>query len=251
MVLSERRGSCSILTLNRPDTLNTIDTRTLDRLGTLLAAERSSDARAIIITGAGRAFCAGTDLAESHADPQLRIRRVHLLLTRLREFPKPVIAAVNGLALGGGLELALGCTFRVARRGAKMGLPEIKLGLLPAYGGTQLLPRLIGENRALEMMLSGEAVDGTTAATIGLVNRVCDDDDDVVAMALELAATISRHSLVPQRAILRAVCEGGSLPLDEGLALERRLVREVAQSADTLEGVQAFLEKRQPRWQDR
>jgi len=251
VVLSERRGACTVLTLNRPQLLNTISNPMLERLEAALDAEQDSDSRALVLTGAGRAFCAGSDLSEAHADPQVRIRRVHTLIARLRGFPKPVITAINGLALGGGLELALACTFRVARRGAKLGLPEIKLGLLPAYGGTQLLPRLIGENRALEMMLGGEPVDGATAGTIGLVNRVCEDSDDVVAVATEFAAMITRHSLVPQRAILHAVREGGSLPLDEALALERTLVKEVAGSADTLEGVQAFLEKRPPRWQDR
>lgn len=250
VVQSERRGPCTVLTLCRPQALNTISNAMLDQLGALLTVERRSGSRVVIITGAGRAFCAGSDLAETHSDPQLRIRRVHRLIACLREFPKPIIAAINGHALGGGLELALACTFRVARRSAKLGLPEIRLGLLPAYGGTQLLPRLIGESRALEMMLSGDPVDGATAASIGLVNRMCEDEDDVVAFAETFSAMSTRHSLVPQHAILRAVREGGRLPLDEALALERSLVREVAKSADTLEGVQAFLEKRPPRWQD-
>lgn len=251
VVQSERRGACVLLTLNRPDMLNTITNPMLDRLEQILDEEQGGDSRALILSGAGRAFCAGSDLSEPHGDPQQRVRRVHALIVRMRDFPKPIVAAINGLALGGGLELALACTFRVARRGARLGLPEIKLGLLPAYGGTQLLPRLVGENRALEMILGGDPVDGATAAAIGLVNRVCEEGDDVIACAAELAGTITRHSLVPQRAILRAVREGGALPLEEALALERRLVHEVSQSADTLEGVQAFLEKRPPRWQDR
>ncbi len=251
VVQSERRGACVLLTLNRPDVLNTITNPMLDRLEQILDEEQGSDSRALILSGAGRAFCAGSDLSEPHDDPQRRVQRVHALIVRLRDYPKPIVAAINGLALGGGLELALACTFRVARRGARLGLPEIKLGLLPAYGGTQLLPRLVGENRALEMILGGDPVDGATAAAIGLVNRVCEDTDDVIACAAELVGTITRHSLVPQRAILRAVREGVALPLEEALALERRLVREVSQSADTLEGVQAFLGKRPPRWQDR
>ena len=247
----ERRGHCAVLTLNRPQVLNTISNDVLDELEQHLAAIAGDDSRALILTGAGRAFCAGTDLNEWHGDPQERLLRVHALVERMLEFPKPVVAALNGLALGGGLELALACTFRVARRGAKLGLPEIKLGLLPAYAGTQLLPRLIGENRALEMMLSGDPVDGDAALAMGLVNRICADEADVVAAAVEFAASFTRHSLVPQRAIRRAISEGMRLPLDEALRHERELVREVSASADTLEGVQAFLEKRAPRWHDR
>jgi len=246
-----RRGHCAVLTLNRPQVLNSISNDMLDELERHLAAIAGDDSRALILSGAGRAFCAGTDLNEWHGDPQERLLRVHALVQRMLEFPKPVVAALNGLALGGGLELALACTFRVARRGAKLGLPEIKLGLLPAYAGTQLLPRLIGENRALEMMLSGDPVDGDAALAIGLVNRVCEDEADVVAAAVEFAASFTRHSLVPQRAIRRAIGEGMRLPLGEALAHERELVREVSASVDTLEGVQAFLEKRAPRWHDR
>jgi len=247
----EGMGQCVVLRLNRPQVLNTISNEMLTELESALDAIAGDDSRALILTGTGRAFCAGTDLNEWHGDPQERLRRVHALVQRMLDFPKPIVAAVNGLALGGGLELALGCTFRVARRGAKLGLPEIKLGLLPAYAGTQLLPRLIGENRALEMMLSGDPVDGTTALATGLVNRLCEDEGDVVGAAIDFASAITRHSLLPQRAIRRAVRDGLRLPLAEALALERELVREVSASADTLEGVQAFLEKRAPRWQDR
>lgn len=251
VVDQERMAHCAVLRLNRPQALNTISNEMLDELEAALETIAGDDSRALILTGTGRAFCAGTDLSESHGDPQQRLLRVHALVRRMLDFPKPIVAALNGLALGGGLELALGCTFRVARRSAKLGLPEIKLGLLPAYGGTQLLPRLVGENRALEIMLSGDPVDGTTALAIGLVNRVCEDDADVVAAAAGFASAMTRHSLLPQRAIRRAVREGMRLPLGDALALERELVREISSSADTLEGVQAFLEKRAPRWQDR
>ena len=247
----ERRGPCVVLTLNRPRVLNTIDNAMLDELESALDGAAGDGSRALVLTGAGRAFCAGTDLNEWHGDPQQRLLRVHALVRRMLEFPKPVVAALNGLTLGGGLELALACTFRVARRGAQLGLPEVKLGLLPAYGGTQLLPRLIGENRALELMLGGDPVDGDAALAMGLVNRVCADDADVAEAAIGFAASFTRHSLVPQRAILRAVREGMALPFDAALAHEREILREVSASADTLEGVQAFLEKRAPRWQDR
>lgn len=206
--------------------------------------------RALVLTGTGRAFCAGTDLKEATGLPEERLRRVHALVLRLRNYPKPSIAALNGLAFGGGLELALACTFRIAREDVRLGMPEVKLGLLPAYAGTQLLPRLVGESHALEMMLSGDPVDGVRAGQIGLVNRVVPADADVMAAALDFAASLTRHSLVPQRAILRAVREGMALPLEEAMALEMRLVAEVSGSEDTREGVAAFIEKRAPVWRD-
>lgn len=247
----EERGECTVLRLNRPEALNSISNAMLAELEEQIEALEHAACRALVLTGTGRAFCAGTDLKESHGVPEERMRRVHALVLRMRHYPKPIVAALNGLALGGGLELALACTFRVARADARLGLPEVKLALLPAYAGTQLLPRLVGESAALEMMLSGEPVDGTRAERIGLVNRVVPADADVVAAACEMASSFTRHSLVPQRAILRAVREGMALPLEEAMALERGLVTEVSASADTREGVAAFIEKRQARWSDR
>ena len=246
----EHRGVCAILRLNRPESLNSINDALLGALEEQIDTLEAAPCRALVLTGTGRAFCAGTDLKESHSIPEERMQRVHALVRRLRGYAKPSIAAINGLALGGGLELALACTFRVARADAKLGLPEVKLALLPAYAGTQLLARLIGESRALEMMLSGDAIDGIRAEQIGLVNKVVSAETDVVAAACELAASFTRHSLVPQRAILRAVHEGMEMSLEGGMALERALVSAVSGSADTLEGVSAFLEKRAPRWSD-
>jgi enoyl-CoA hydratase/carnithine racemase len=246
----EHRGECAILRLNRPESLNSISDALLGALEEQIDALEAAPCRALVLTGTGRAFCAGTDLKESHSIPEERMQRVHALVRRLRGYAKPSIAAINGLALGGGLELALACTFRVARADAKLGLPEVKLALLPAYAGTQLLARLIGESRALEMMLSGDPIDGIRAEQIGLVNKVVSAETDVVAAACELAASFTRHSLVPQRAILRAVREGLEMSLEGGMALERALVSAVSGSADTLEGVSAFLEKRAPRWSD-
>ena len=246
----EERGDCTVLRLNRPEALNSISNAMLAELEAQIEALEHAACRALVLTGTGRAFCAGTDLKESHGVPEERMRRVHALVLRMRHYSKPIVAALNGLALGGGLELALACTFRVARADARLGLPEVKLALLPAYAGTQLLPRLVGESAALEMMLSGEPVDGTRAERIGLVNRVVPADADVVAAACEMASSFTRHSLVPQRAILRAVREGMALPLEEAMALERRLVGEVSASADTREGVSAFIEKRRAQWSD-
>ena len=246
----EAQGECTVLRMNRPEALNSISNAMLAELEQQFDLLERASCRAIILTGTGRAFCAGTDLKESQSLPEERVRRVHALVLRMRSYPKPIVAAVNGLALGGGLELALACTFRVVRADARLGLPEVKLGLLPAYAGTQLLPRLIGEARALELMLGADPIDGTHAERIGLANRVVPAEADVVAAALELAGSFTRHSLVPQRAILRAVREGLALPLEEAMALERQLVGEVSASADTREGVAAFLEKRPARWSD-
>ena len=246
----EQRGDCAVLRLNRPEVLNSISHAMLDELEEQIAALESAACRAVVLTGTGRAFCAGTDLKEAEGLPEERIRRMHALVLRMRRYPKPTIAALNGLAFGGGLELALACNFRLARSDARLGLPEVKLALLPAYAGTQLLPRLIGESRALELMLGGEPVDAAWAERIGLVNRVVDVDTDVVEAACAFAAVFTRHSLVPQRAILQAVREGLELPLEEALALERKLVGEVAACPDVIEGVNAFLGKRAPRWSD-
>ena len=146
-------GNCAVLTMNRPAALNAITTDMLNLFESQLDAIEKDDSRAVILTGAGRAFCPGSDIKSPPDNVRARIDQVHRLIRRLLEFPKLSIAAINGLALGGGLELALACTFRVAASDAKLGLPEIKIGLMPAYGGTVLLPRLIGAGRAQEMML--------------------------------------------------------------------------------------------------
>lgn len=252
MPLVERQdvGLCALLTLNRPAVLNAMDDAMLDQFEAHLDVIEGDDSRALVITGAGRAFSAGSDLNDSHADPEQRVVRMHALLERIQGFPKISVAAVNGLALGGGLEIALGCTFRVALASARLGLPEIKLGLMPVYGGTVLLPRLIGEGRALEMMLSGDPVDGQRALDIGLVNRLCAEPESLLAVARDLAESCARHSFVPQRALRRLVVEAAGLPLAAGLALERTMGGQVAASADAQEGIRAFVEKRKPVFRD-
>lgn len=244
-------GNCAILTMNRPDSLNAITTEMLDLFEQHLDAIEQDDSRALIITGTGRGFCPGTDLKQPPDDPKARIEHAHQLITRLLEFPKLSVAAINGLALGGGLELALGCTFRVAARDATLGLPEIKIGLMPAYGGTVLLPRLVGEQKAMEMMLSGDAVSADAALDMGLVNGVCERPDEVVQLAHDFAQTFTRHSMVPQNAIRRVIREGAELTLREALAHESEIMDGVSASEDCLEGVMSFIEKREPVWKDR
>ena len=243
-------GNCAVLTLNRPQSLNAITTELLDMLDRQLDAIAEDDSRAFILTGAGRAFCPGSDLKEPPSDVQARIEQVHALILRMVEFPKLSVAAINGLAMGGGLELAMACNFRVATMGAKLGLPEIKIGLMPAYGGTVLLPRLIGEARAEDMMLSGEPVDAEMALHLGLVNQLCDPTEDVVQMAHDFVQTYCTKSLLPQQAIRQAIRGGAGLPVKEALAHEWQVFEQVSRSEDCVEGVTAFLEKRMPNWKD-
>ena len=251
-VLLDCRGNTAILTLNRPEKLNALDANifaalreSLDRLSV------DDNLRALILTGAGDAFSAGTDIAEiADFDPQKGAeisRRGQELCNQIESFPVPVIAAVNGIAAGGGCELMLGCHLRVASTNAKFSLPEIKLGVMPPYGGTQRLGRDIGLGRAREMMLTGRWVTAEEALAIGLVNRVV-TPGKVVGEALALAQHIEKLSSSAIRACLKAVTVGIELPFDEGLALERQLFSELFATADAREGTQAFLEKREPRF---
>ncbi len=249
-VVRENLGNCAILTLNRPEVLNAITTEMLDRLNEELDAIESDGSRAVILTGQGRGFCPGTDLREPPTDIKTRIDHVHALIERLVNFPKLSVAAVNGLALGGGLELALACSFRVAVADAKLGLPEIKIGLMPSYGGTQLLPRLIGAARAREMMLSGESVTAEDALPIGLINQICSSPAEVLQLAHDFIQPMCTKSFVPQRAIRRAIGEAANMPLKQALAHEFEVMEAVSKSEDCVEGVMSFIEKREPVWKD-
>lgn len=251
VLIRKNVGNCAVLTMNRPHALNAITSEMLDLLEQHLDDIEKDDSRALILTGTGRGFCPGTDLKEPPRDPRARIEHVHNIVLRLVEFPKLSVAAINGLALGGGLELALSCNFRVAASAARLGLPEIKIGLMPAYGGTVLLPRLVGAARAEEMMLSGEPVPAEAALEIGLVNRVCDTPEQVVQLAHDFVQPYCTHSLVPQQAIRRAIREGAQLPLQEALAHEADIMDGVSASEDCIEGVMSFIEKRPPEWKDR
>jgi len=250
-VLRSDHGDCAVLTLNRPDQLNTINTALVDALERELDILATDATRGVLLTGSGRAFCVGTDLKENHGDNDAWLARIHALVERLYHFPKPLVAAINGLALGGGLEFASACLFRVAVSSAKLGLPEVKLSLIPSYGGTQLISRLIGENRALELMLGGDPITAAEAREIGLVNLVVAEGGDLVTEALAYLGRFSRHSRVAVASIRRAVSEGAALDHREALKLEARLAAEIGHSADAAEGVAAFLEKRKPVWRDR
>lgn len=213
-------GKIAVLTLNRPKALNALNGPMLDALDAALDAALHDRKRAVVLQGSGRAFSAGADLKETHADPMDRVRRVHGLVCRLQQLPIITVAAVDGFALGGGLELAMACTFRVAGPNAMMGLPEIKMGMMPGFGGTQLLPRLVGAANALEIMLSGEPLDATAALRLGLVNAISATTADVLPAAIDLADRCSRHDGKAAQAIRTSVASGASLSLKEGLEVE-------------------------------
>jgi enoyl-CoA hydratase len=243
----------ALITLNRPDALNALSFSLIRELGKALDEVAAGNARALLITGAGaKAFCAGADIKELTGRPLAEQKRGAELgqatFARLDRLAVPSVAIVNGYAFGGGLELALACTFRLATRNAKMGLPEIKLGLVPGYGGTQRLPRVVGEARALEMILTGRTVDAEEAARTGLVNRLIDGDP--VAAGVAFAREFSGHSLPVLGFARDAVRRALDTPLNEGLKIEADLSTLAFQTRDAAEGMAAFIEKRKPRFGD-
>jgi enoyl-CoA hydratase len=236
------------LTVNRPDKLNALDATVIRELGLAIEALRADDAVAgIILTGAGRAFVAGADireLADADAATARAIARAgQHVFRRFETSPKPVIAAVNGFALGGGCELAMACHIRVAAEGAKFGQPEAKLGLLPGYGGTQRLPRLVGRGRALELLLTAQPIDAQEAWRIGLVNRVV-AAEQLLGTARTMLEAIVANGPLAVAGCLELVDRGASLPLEEALALEAAEFGALFATADAREGTRAFLEKR-------
>ncbi|MGB7925182.1 MAG: enoyl-CoA hydratase-related protein [Pyrinomonadaceae bacterium] len=250
-IIFEERDALALVRLNRPGKRHALTGAMLERLSELFVAiEQRRDLRAVILTGSTEdAFSAGTDIrelalldAEGAHRASVRGQRVCRLIERCGV---PVIAAVGGVAAGGGCELALACHLRVASRTARFSLPETELGIIPAYGGTQRLARLIGAGRALEMMLTGQSVSGEEALRLGLVNRVT-EPEHLLAGATELAQEIMRLAPLAIRACLEAVTRGLSLPLEEGLKLEAELFSTLFTTADMREGTRAFLEKRAP-----
>ena len=255
-MLVERRQveEFALLTLNRPQALNALNAALLRELGEGFDCAATCGARALLITGAGdRAFCAGADIAELSGRTPPRIKRDsesgQTLFRRLDRLPIISIALVNGYAFGGGLELAMACTFRVATPNAKMGLPEIKLGVIPGYGGTQRLPRLIGEARALELVMTGRTVDAEEALRIGLVNRIL--TGEALPAAQAFAREFTRYSLPALGFAREAVQRALTTTLDEGFRIEADLSTLSFQMHDAAEGTAAFLQKRPPRFEDR
>jgi enoyl-CoA hydratase len=236
------------ITVNRPDKLNALNDRVIGELGDAIQAARESpDVGGVILTGAGRAFVAGADIGELVKHTAISAKalaaRGQEVFRRFETSPKPTIAAVNGFALGGGCELAMACHIRIAAEGAKFGQPEVKLGLVPGYGGTQRLPRLVGKGRALQLLMTGEMIDANEAHRIGLVNRV------VPAEQLLPSATSLLHAMLGNAPLAVGACvelvnHGYDLPLEDALALEATAFGLLAATEDKREGTRAFLDKR-------
>ena len=249
-----RREEFALITLNRPEALNALSGEVVAELGRCFDEAEAGNARALLITGAGdKAFCAGADITEfmgrSAAQARASAERGQRTFARLDRLRMPSLAVINGFALGGGLELAMACTLRVATPNARLGLPEIKLGLVPGYGGTQRLPRLVGQGRALEMIMTGRMVDAEEAYRIGLVNRVIEGDPVEAGMAF--AREFSGFGLLALKFAREAVQRAGDAGLSEGLDMEADVNALAFGTEDAVEGANAFLEKRKPAFKDR
>jgi enoyl-CoA hydratase len=250
-LLLDRDGPIVVITINRPQVLNALNSDTIEQLRqAIVELTQEPAARAVIVTGAGdKAFAAGADINElavqSPAQGKEHARRGQQLFDTIERMGKPVIAAVNGYALGGGCELAMACTLRIAAESASFGQPEINLGLTPGYGGTQRLPRLVGKGAALDLLLTGRRVTAAEALRIGLVNRVV-PAASLIAEAKTLAGELAAKAPIAVKYILEAVHRGVEQPLDDGQFLEATLFGLVASTKDMREGTAAFLEKRKP-----
>lgn len=250
----EDRGAIRLVTIDRPDALNALNAQVVDELTTLLEATAKADVRGLLLTGGGRAFVAGADIAamaQMSPDAALRFAgRGHAVGEMLQALPIPTCAAVNGFALGGGCELALACDFIYASEKAKFGQPEVKLGVIPGFGGTQRMLRRIGIARTLELCLTGDMIDAAEALRIGLANRVL-PPDELVDAAL---ATLNRAAAQGPLAIAKVkevIHRGASLPLAEACDLEQQAFASLFATTDQAEGMAAFLAKRAPNFEGR
>ena len=240
------------ITVTRPDKLNALNDRVIAELGEAIDQVVSDSAvGGVILTGAGRAFVAGADISELEKHSALSAKRLAQtgqdVFHRFETSPKPVIAAVNGFALGGGCELAMACHIRIASDGAKFGQPEVKLGLIPGYGGTQRLPRLVGRGRALQLLLTGEMIDAQEAYRIGLVNRVV-AAADLMTTANEMMRAILANAPIAIANLIEVVNRGYDATLEDALTLEATAFGLLAATDDKREGTRAFLEKRAARF---
>lgn len=248
----ERVGGVGWITIDNPPA-NALSLAVMEGLeGRLAEADAAEDLHALVLTGAGdRFFVAGADIREFTSDSAESVRakmaRGHRLTLSMERHRLPVVAALNGFALGGGLELAMACDVRVASSGARLGQPEILLGIIPGWGGTQRLPRLVGRGRALELLLSGDQVSADRALELGLVERVV-APEQLHAECQALAEELATRAPLALAAIKRALSDGLGRPLEEALVSELEEFCRVFGSADAREGVAAFLEKRSPKW---
>lgn len=253
-VTLKRENGIAVLTLNRPEALNALSFAILSEIGAALdEVAQMKNIRALFVTGAGqKAFCAGADIKElrhrSLLEQQKGAELGQQVFARLDSLPVTSVALINGYAFGGGLELAMACTFRIAVPTAKMGLPEIKLGLIPGYGGTQRLPRLVGTSRALDIIMTGRTVDAAEALAIGLVNRLA--EGDLEQTARDYVVGFTGYSLPALYLARQAVLRSADLPLTEGLRMEAELSTLAYRTSDAEEGMGAFEEKRKPEFKD-
>ena len=255
-VVYEKKGPIAYVTLNRPKVMNALNKATINELRSAFEDARDDSAvRGVILTGAGgKAFAAGADIGEiannTAVEAEEATRRGQALTDLIESLGKPVIAAVNGFALGGGCELAMSCSIRIAAESAKFGQPEVKLGVMPGYGGTQRMPRLIGRGRALKMILSGDITDAAEAYRIGLVDEVVPDAQLIERVETVLKKIIANAPISVKYA-LEAVNKGLETSVAEGLLIEASLFAVCASTDDKKEGTSAFLEKRAPKFQGR
>jgi enoyl-CoA hydratase len=255
-ILVDVVDSVAVVTLNRPKVLNALNAALFSELDAALDALGADDAvRAVIVTGAGeKAFAAGADIQELAAvnglEGQALAARGQRVFGKMEDLGKPVIAAINGFALGGGCELAMSATLRIASETARLGQPEVKLGLIPGYGGSQRLPRLVGKGAAMKLLLTGEMVSAAEALRIGLVDEVV-PAAELMTRAKTLAGAIAGMAPIAVRQCIAAVNGGYDLPLGEALAHEAALFGLCCGTADKAEGTRAFLEKRAAKWQGR
>jgi enoyl-CoA hydratase len=255
-LLVEREAGVAVLTVHRPERLNALDARTIDELGqAFLDFQQDDSIRCVIVTGAGdKAFVAGADINELAGDTPEAARRRALasqqVFDSIEQLGKPVIAAVNGFALGGGCELAMACTLRIASDTARFGQPEINLGLIPGFAGTQRLSRLVGKPKAMELILTGNPITASEALAIGLVNRVV-AAVDLRNAARALAADLAAKPPIALRYAIEAVNNGVEMPFADARRFEAALFGMVAATEDMKEGTRAFLEKRKPQFKGR
>jgi enoyl-CoA hydratase len=249
-LLFEVADRIATITVNRPDKLNALNDATIAELGRAIdEAIGSADVAGILLTGAGRAFVAGADISElesqSPLEAQRRARAGQVIFRRFETSPKPTVAALNGFTLGGGCELAMACHVRIASEKAKLGQPEVKLGILPGYGGTQRLPRLVGRGAALKLLLTGEMIDAAEAYRLGLVDQVT-APEALLDTARALLTTMIANAPLALAGCIEALDRGLDTDLDAGCTIESDFFGLLSSTADMKEGMRAFLEKRAP-----
>ena len=250
----QAHNDCLILTFNRPEALNALSFSILEHLVKLLQEVKKSSARALIITGSGeKAFCAGADIKEllgrTRQEQQAGSEFGQSVFQEIETLSIPSVALINGYAFGGGLELALACTFRLATPNAKLGLPEIKLGLIPGYGGTQRLSRTVGITKANELILTGKTIDAQQAMAMGILNKIL-ESGNTIDQALAFCAEFSSYSLPVLNLAKSAILRSFDVGLHEGLKVESNLSTLAYSLEDANEGMQAFLDKRKPQFKD-